>query len=201
MIHYAHNALAWWFSISALWEKKYALNLSLEDLLLDLQVHGVYTCIYLHMHKCTKMVIFMTINLVIFLWSHTYYFPSHLIKTLNPIYIYVCSITWVSWQLYFLGVDMYIYTLILQSKGIQMPKRWRWGHIHHNTHFRNRYIATVDFIELLYSILLWHFNFSKCLIQYLLLGSMAKITVMLQNNQWYDAIPFSPDIFLVLYFT
>ena len=157
--------LAWWFSISVLWEKKCALNLSLVGPLLDMQVHGIYTCIYVHMHKCATMVIVIMINPAILLWSRTYYFSSHLINMLNPIYIYVRSITWVTWLLYSLGVDMYMYTLMLHGKRICMPKRRWWRHFQHTTHVRILYIFIVDFIEPLYFILLRHFNFAKYLIQ------------------------------------
>ena len=160
--------LAWWFSISVLWEKKYALNLSLVGPLMDMQVHGICTCIYVHKHKCVTMVIFIMINPAILLWSRGYCFSSHLINILNHIYIYICvrSITWVTWQLYSLGVDMYMYTLIHHGKHIWMPKRRWWRHFQQTTHFRILYIFVVDFIEPLYSILLRHFNFAKCLIQY-----------------------------------
>ena len=144
--------LSWWCSISVLWEKIYALNLSLEGPPLDMQVHGVYTCIYVHMDKCATMVIFIMINPVILFLSRTYYFSSHLINMLYPIYIYVCFITWVSWQLYSLGVDMHMYTLILHGKRIWIPKRRWWRHFRHTTHFRTLYIFIVDIIELLYSI-------------------------------------------------
>ena len=134
--------LAWWFPISVLWEKKYALNLSPVDPFLDMQVHGIYTRIYMyvHMHKCATMVIFIMINPAILLWSRTYYFSSHLIYMLNPIYIYVRSITWVTWQLYSLGVDMYMYTLMLHGKRTWMPKRRWWRHFQHTTHLRILYI-------------------------------------------------------------
>ena len=123
-----------------IWEKKYALNLSLVGPLLDMQVHGVYTCIYVHMHRCATMVIVIMINPAILLWSSTYYFSSHLINMLNPIYIYVRSITWVTWQLYSLGVDMYMYTLMPHGKRIWMPKRQWWRHFQHAAYFGILYI-------------------------------------------------------------
>ena len=158
--------LAWWFSISVLWEKKYALNLSLVGPLLDMHVHGIYMCLYVHMHMCATMVIFIMINPAILLWSCTYYFLSHLINMLNPIYIFVRSITWVTWQLYFPGVDIFMYTL-LHGKRIWMPKRRWWCHFQHTTHFRILYIFIVDFIEPFYFILLRHFNFAKYWIQHI----------------------------------
>ena len=166
-----------------------------------MQVHGVYTCIYVHMHKCAAIVLFILMNQVMLLWSRTYYLSYHLINMLNPVYIYVCSITWVSWQLYSLGVDMYMDPLIRYGMRIWMPKR-RWRrHFQHTTYLRILYILIFDFIELLYSNLYRHFNFAKCLIQDLLLGSTPEITVTLQNIHWYDATQFSPDIIFVLYFT
>ena len=133
--------------------------------LLDMQVHWIYTCIYVHMHKCAIMIIFIMINPAIFVWSRTHYFSSHLINMLNPIYIYVRSITWVTTQLYSSGVDMYIYTLMLHGKRIWMPKRRWWRHFQHTTHFRILYIL----LSILSShfILLRRFNFAKCLIQYI----------------------------------
>ena len=47
--------------------------------------------IYVHMHKCTIMVLFILMNSVILLWSRTYYFSSHLINMLNPVYI-MCAL-------------------------------------------------------------------------------------------------------------
>ena len=106
--------------------------------------------IYVHMHRCATMVIFIMINPAILLWSRTYYFSSHLINMLNPIYIYVRSITWVTWQVYSLGVDMYMYTLMLHGKRVWMPKRRSWRHFQHTTYFR--------FLYILLSILSSHFT-------------------------------------------
>ena len=109
--------------------------------------HNVCTCIYVHMHKCAKMVILVMINPV---WSLRI---ALTIPNLSwSIYLNLYKIMYAQMHSHhgmYVGVCIYLYILVCSYECLHGG--W-WYFFQYDLYFRIMYIVFTDFTELSYSI-------------------------------------------------